>query len=183
MTELVVQSIKTKTSSSSPQTVDDDEKEIIAYVSGFVLFRCQNIFSKDSVCLNVVKKCIDKNGSFNKLIQIKSRGGLCFPSDDIVNFCCLCECVFRETFTGVQYSLSSFISPVCSREDIISLFLNCTADDEDCENTLPQETVLLSFLQLFFKVRTHAKCRSIMETYLGQTKKLRKQKALRKSLT
>ena len=189
MEELINSSIRVTSSTPLSSDVSDSDREIIAYISGFVLFRCKSLFANHPSSLCIVDCFVDSEftGSFNKLIDLKNRGGLCLPTDNAVNFFCKCESVFRQSFkpTGIN-TLNEFIKSVCEMQDIISLFITCITQEDfvsDTSDTVLQESMLLSFLKIFFNVRTHAKCKKLMEMYYLTTNTTKKQKPLRTSIS
>ena len=157
-------------------SLSSDERDIIAYVSGFVLFQCKKKFSSFSS----FPQLVDNEGS-TKLISLKCRGGLTQPSCDTVDFFVMMEIIFRNLCSGVSVpSIQTFSDTICSNEDSMSFFYNLTYSAE-CE-TSHQESLLSMILSIFHKVRCHARCRQTMEKFHTLTKTAHKQKALRNDI-
>lgn len=133
-------------------TISDEELDIVAYIGGFVLYRTRKVFQGNDACLSVINRTTKKKGEklFSKLIEAKTRGGLCEPKDDIISFFQMCEKLFRDSFTSIKsFSCQLFVDSVCSRKDITSLFYECCYH---CDTEVhDQETVLLFILGVFFE--------------------------------
>ena len=138
-------------SSSTPPsvTITSEEEDILIYIGGFVLFRCKSMFNSDLACLSVVQQTMKENEKLSsKLIQAKTRGGLCEPKNDMISFFLQIETIFRQKFDSlVNLSFQTFLESVCSQDDLLSLFFTCTCKDVDEK---AQETVLLRILSVFF---------------------------------
>ena len=155
--------------------------DVIAYIAGFVIFRCKKAFSSFPVCSLVIQKLIDEDAS-TKLISVKSRGGLTQPTSNIIPFFILAELTFRKSCSaGPLATLQSFQDSICSDPSISDIFYDCTYGVES--DAQSQEKVLLYLLSIFFHVRCNAKCRQTLERYLMKTKTSKKQMSLRKDIS
>ena len=132
-------------SSSANEKLTEEEKDILTYVGGYVLFRAKRFFSGKAQHLAVVSKGTKKDVS-SKLIRTKTRGGLCEPVDDMISFFELCEVIFRNLFGNC--SLTLFVDHVCSDVNALSLFLDSTCCHESEENL--QEEIMLYVLKVFY---------------------------------
>lgn len=156
------------------------ERDIIAYIAGFVLFRCKQKLSSSFDVKKYMSKLIDTDGN-TKLISIKSRGGLTQPSSEAINFFVVLELVFRNSCTAVSVpTLQQFTNTICRENDAMSMFYDCTYHSES--DVVMQEKLFFTMLSIFHRVRCHARCRQLMEIYYLRTKSASKQKALRKCI-
>ena len=71
------------------------EKDIVSYVGGFVLFHCHVLFAKNERCLYLVNKFFSDSEPITDFIKLKTRGGLCEPTGKMIDFFVLCEQIFR----------------------------------------------------------------------------------------
>lgn len=169
-----------KCNTAGSKVLKSDERDIVAYIAGFVLFRCKKKFCSQHDAEQCIDRLTDKDGS-TKLVSVKSRGALTQPSSDIIDFFVILELVFRKLCTSMSVpTLQQFTDSICLENDAVSIFYNCTYHTES--KTDVQEQLFLTILSLFHKVRCHAKCRQIMENFYMKTKMVSKQKALRKSI-
>ena len=159
--------------------LDSAETDIVLYIAGFVLFRCNKKYTSSEF-----QKCLQKltnKDACSKLISVKSRGGLLEPCPAISDFFTTLEVIFRNSCNGMSLpSLKQFTDLISHDNEAISLFYNCTYHSES--NAEVQEKLFLSIVSLFHKVRCHAKCRQMIENFHLKTKTASKQKALRKCI-
>ena len=76
---------------------------IVSYIAGFVIMKLKYLIKCD-ICRQALI-AINHNSNKYNLLKIKSKGGLTFPSDDVIEICLTSERVF--TTTMAQLSLSS----------------------------------------------------------------------------
>jgi hypothetical protein len=90
------------------------ERDIIAYIAGFLFFSCTKYFKTVHSILDMVEKQTDTDGS-SKLILVKSRGGLSQPSTSFVDFIMLLEFVFRSlcNSSAIVPMRQDFVISVC----------------------------------------------------------------------
>lgn len=145
-----------------------EERDIVAYIAGFVLLRCKKKLCSQHDTKQCIDRLTDKDAS-TKLVSVKSRGALKQPSSDIVNIFVILELVFRNMRTSMSVpTLHQFTDSICLKNDAVSIFYNCTYHTES--KTGVQEQLFLTILSLYHKVRCHAKCRQIMEFFLYENK-------------
>lgn len=94
---------------SSTSSTDDDEEDytyvpsnihlsqcsnkIVAYIAGFVVYRLRKSLHCE-VCIDVLT---DTNVTvMHSLIKLKTKGGLIYPSNDVIEICVCCEKMYRE---------------------------------------------------------------------------------------
>lgn len=70
-------------------------ENIVTYIAGFVTFRLKNSLLCEP-CISAIVNGDPCNSAMHKLIQLKSRGNLTFPSNDTVNVCLEVEKLFRR---------------------------------------------------------------------------------------
>ncbi len=185
---LITLNFHTSPSSSTPKPtpITDEEHDILVYVGGFILFRCRKFFATNDLCLSLVNNMMKSVGEAfkGKLITIKSRGGLCEPTEKACTFFISCENLFRELFVSFEsvhsLTVECFVAEVYKRENILFEFHDCTSHSS--ADISAQETLLLKILQLFFFTRCQAECRQFFEKYLAHKKSIKKKKALRKEI-
>ena len=76
--------------------LDDEDKDIIAYIAGFIIHRGK--FEPSCYGENILEALEDPSnhsGIPSKLIDAKSRGGLCYPSITFYQLLSECEEVIR----------------------------------------------------------------------------------------
>lgn len=157
-----------KCNTAGSKVLKSDERDIVAYIAGFVLFRCKKKFCSQHDAEQCIDRLTDKDGS-TKLVSVKSRGALTQPSSDIIDFFVILELVFRKLCTSMSVpTLQQFTDSICLENDAVSIFYNCTYHTES--KTDVQEQLFLTILSLFHKVRCHAKCRQIMEIFYIKNK-------------
>jgi hypothetical protein len=138
-------------SSTADVELTMDERDIVCYVGGFVLFRSKKLFSNNEQCLLVVNHTIKGDGELftGKLRATKTRGGLCEPKAVMISFFELCESIFRHMFAATEnHSLQFCINYVCCTDDVVSLFYTCTYFHD--VHVKSQENVLMHILSCFF---------------------------------
>lgn len=68
-------------------------EEVVLYIAGFVSRK----LGKSLVCESCVGALFGfKENLMGSLINIKDRGGLAYPSDDVIKICITCEKIFRR---------------------------------------------------------------------------------------
>ena len=85
------------------------------------------------------------------LIRIRDRGGLFFPSKDLVRVCRICETVFRQQSSPLRLKLSTFQLQVvrCMNDDLSDRF---NRDDQHFASSLDgQNEHLISLLRFISK--------------------------------
>lgn len=157
------------------------ERDIVSYIAGFVLFSCKKYFQSVQCILNVIEKLTDTDGS-SKLISVKSRGGLTQPSSAFVDFIMLLEFVFRKlcNSTTIVPLRQHFVNSVCQDARVVGVFYTSTY--HTYSDTAIQEKLMLHVINLFHRVRCHAKCRQTIEKFHSKMKSAGKQKSLRNSI-
>jgi hypothetical protein len=72
-------------------------EKIVAYIAGFVVFKLKNTLHCE-MCINALTE--QSENKLCSLIKLKSKGGLIFPSKDVIAVCLTCEKFFRRNFYG-----------------------------------------------------------------------------------
>ena len=78
-------------------------EKIVAYIAGFVVFKLKNTLHCDK-CIEALNEKNESN--LCSLIKLKSKGGLIFPSEDVIDVCLTCEKFFRQNVSRSDMSLS-----------------------------------------------------------------------------
>ena len=80
-------------------------EKIVAYIAGFVVFKLRTLIQCEE-CISSLSHCTD-NKALYSLIELKTKGGLICPSDDVFDVCLTCEKLFRKhVFESSGSSLS-----------------------------------------------------------------------------
>ena len=81
---------------------------VVVYIAGFVAFS----LNKKLSCFKC-KSCLfgQKSDFKNTLIDYKTRGGLSYPSEDLVKVCKICEAIFRQ---HTNYNKKNIILILCN---------------------------------------------------------------------
>lgn len=78
--------------------------KIVACITGFVVHQLRKCLHCD-ICVDALT---DKNESMrHSLIALKTKGGLVFPSNDVIDICVLCEKCYREAMSCTNTKLST----------------------------------------------------------------------------
>lgn len=72
---------------------NDYRKLIIGYLAGSI---CHYVYKKIKCQTCITRLCTDNWHFFHKLINVKTRGGLHYPSQDVYDICYICEMVVRK---------------------------------------------------------------------------------------
>jgi len=79
-------------------------EKIVAYIAGFVVFKLKTTLHCES-CIDALTDATESEVC--SLIKIKTKGGLIFPSKDVIDICLYCEKCFRRNVLMRSSSLSS----------------------------------------------------------------------------
>lgn len=79
--------------------ISDCSLQIIIYIAGFVTYKLQNIVKCES-CLDALVG--EKENFLNSLIEMKNRGGLTYPSKDVIQICKITEHFLRVNETSLE---------------------------------------------------------------------------------
>jgi len=80
-------------------TLSQYSEEVIIYIAGFVSRKLGNTLACE-FCVGVLFG--QKKNLMASLIKVKDRGGLAYPSDDVIKICTVCEKFFRREAFGQQ---------------------------------------------------------------------------------
>ena len=122
-------------------------QKIVAYIAGFVVFKLKTLLHCET-CISSLTA--DSNNPLLSLTTIKNRGGLVFPSDDVIDVCLTCEKFFRlnvSKYTGSNFTLSqvkchSIVQAVLSSYIYKRIFVNLSDHMLQCD-ALTNHVVLL----------------------------------------
>jgi hypothetical protein len=80
-------------------------EKIVAYIAGFVVFKLKHSL-KCEQCVSALSDSI--GNQYCSLIELKTRGGLVYPSNDVIDLCLTCEKFFRKcVYTSGNSAISS----------------------------------------------------------------------------
>jgi len=130
-------------------------EKIVAYIAGFVVFKLKGSIQCET-CVGALTDTADRQVC--SLIKLKTKGGLVFPSPDVVAVCLYCEKCFRQNVT-MSASLSG-----ASVSEITNLVLSAYANKQwfhsllapmlECEPTANHVILLIkAIVQKYLQVR------------------------------
>lgn len=70
-------------------------ENIVKYIAGFIV---KKIITKKSLCGICSKQLIANNDDSSLLIQLKNRGSLIFPSNEVCKICLVAERIIRQNY-------------------------------------------------------------------------------------
>lgn len=171
-------------SSEPPETaskLSEDEADIAHYVGGFVCCKLKQRLHEERQ-KHVIKTFISQEQPEPKtLLAAKSRGRLTNLTKDGQCLFAELETVFRRLFPSTVITLEiEKYREACFQNDVIQdCFHNATGTlNIDTET----ESVLNAFINLYFKVRAHHKCKVFVENVRSKKKSSQKEKSLRSKL-
>ena len=151
----------------SPVAMTDRDDEIVEYITGYLLMKLKHTLEAQALTTDVIS---------GGLIALKNRGGLTTPTPDLVQRTLEIERVFRNL---PSLDRDMFLATLCDNNVQSSFFTLLDFVDTSAES---KEVFYMDFCNLFFMVRTHHKCRHMVDQHIRATKGMRKSKALRDSL-
>ena len=91
------------------------------------------------------------------------------------------EQVFRDTFpkSTSNINLTDYVDACCDNSVIQDCFFSATYSVENCSE---KDKVFLNNVKLYFKIRVHHKCKTIIDVVRAKTKVSSKNKAQRSKL-
>lgn len=147
--------------SKSLEGVNEVTKQIIGYISGFVVYHLLKKLHCDD-CKNHLLATEKK--WFHKLVDIKDMGGLCFASDDVFLICCETEKCVRGLMNVSggktilrQYNKVFITNKVLRSLVNINLFTRTDAHDKDQFNHMYDLTKAI--IEKYVDVRLHYICK------------------------
>jgi hypothetical protein len=83
-------------------------EKIVAYIAGFVVFKLKKLMR----CRDCIASLSDDSSTRPScsLIQLKSKGCLIYPSDDVIDICVTCEKIFRKSVLETNESKLSNVA-------------------------------------------------------------------------
>ena len=116
------------------------------------------------------------------MIGILNRGGLSRPCPNMQYAFCAMEAKFRRLFPISSTTMKEDdFNKACLDDEQITCGYYESVCEVDCCDRL-KEKVLRIILSLFFKIRSHHKCRKIIDKYKHEKSVAGKAKSLRKTL-
>jgi len=164
MTALIVANKPTTAPAEwNTSVITDREQTILEYIGGYLLHRLKDKYSEI-----VQKLCTANSGLLNSWISVMNRGGLQIPKLELMPFLTSMEMKFRITPIESQ-SRIDFVSYVRTLRLDITIR---SQDDPEVEH--PLDAFVTDLAELFYRVRMHQKCCSVMEGIMSSTKKINK---------
>ena len=136
-------------------------QKIVAYIAGFVVFKLKQLIQCED-CVSSLSECTDGHSkSLCSLIDLKTKGGLICPSDDVIEVCITCEKLFwKHVF---ESDISSKLSKITSHEIVQSVlkvfaqksvFKTLISHAYDCDPTANHILLLIkSIAEKYLQVR------------------------------
>lgn len=133
---------------------------VIPYIAGFVVRKIEKSL-KCLECFNALESdCFSVSDKYIKFIQMKDKGGLTYPSTDVIDICTSCEQQFKANFNGNPNSINiKRLITLVSYSFIGVPVLGCLKE-HDFENTQLQHSTTLfqivaaSYLELRLSAAT-----------------------------
>lgn len=138
-------------------------KEVVIYLAGFVVHKLEKkLFCE--VCESALVG--NKQDLLNSLINIKTKGGLSYPSEDVISICMITEKYIKEYYNEkkpvnkllVETKVLSYFTTNCP-------FKNISYHQHDSD-PLTNHIILLikSIISIYFDTKIHYLCKSSSET-------------------
>lgn len=144
---------------SDPSRLTEYSKRVIEYIAGFIVRKLkQEIHCEDCIASLISTE------KYPSLQLKKDRGGLHFPTKDVVAICELCEKIFRGHKELHKKNLPIILSQVCLKNCIgLSLFVNNNhfQNQSLLENHYP--CLIKAICLKYFKLRIHYAAKKISE--------------------
>lgn len=146
---------------SVDHSLSQHDKDVLAYIGGFILFKMRDMFPNT---VSDLKELHLSSNDCNIWIRAINRGGLTAPNENFVSMVLDLERVFRDTDTPDR---PAFVAAVMK--------LPLTALD------LPLDFIS-KVANLFYNIRIHQKCRTLIQRQAYKSKSVLTKKALRDSI-
>ncbi|KAL4088909.1 hypothetical protein QTP88_023992 [Uroleucon formosanum] len=138
-------------------------KEVVVYISGFICHRLSSKIKCD-ICCNALFG--DKKDFMTSLINVRDKGGLSYPSDDVILIALQTE-KFMKSYSSDTKPLNKMLivtktlSYFCNNRVFDSIY-NHNSDNGPFSN----HVILLmkSIINSYFDIKTHYSCRKQNET-------------------
>lgn len=134
-------------------------EKIVAYIAGFVVFKLKNLIQCED-CISSLSDCTGCNTSLHSLIDLKSKGGLICPSDDVVDVCLTCEKLFRKNVFDTDGSSLSKVTAHQIVQSVLkvsmhrSVFKTLTNHAYDCDPSANHMLLLIKAIaEKYLQVR------------------------------
>jgi len=106
-------------------------EKIVAYIAGFVVYKLKTALRCESCISALTDDASDRDVC--RLIKLKSKGSLIFPSEDVINVCITCEKFFRRNVSLSNTALPRSASVHAITQSVLESFVN-----KDCFKSLRQ---------------------------------------------
>ena len=178
--ELQIDCLANKENATPGVQLDDEDRDVIAYICGYVIRR---VLAKGSAYREGLAEVLGSRtptvGVPSEWISSKDRGGLLYPSRDFYAFMEGCEQTLRG-LTDLEHLSGDSLLRDQLKEDLLE---NPTLQQRwdligGSADTLMREKVT----DLFLTIRGHASARRVMKQYARTQANNRSTKGLRKSL-
>lgn len=137
------------------------------YVGGFTARHCEKFVRKCADCENCLKKSERERNAKDKLIVLKTKGYLTFPSDALMNLLTLLEQQLLRTYQNKSVD-SNFICHVMERLSGVSIpSVGCTAHSHD---------VTKAVMKFYIIMRLHFFCKEWNKENSQAKKNMKKMK-------
>jgi len=153
------------------------DRQILFYVGGCIVHKLSTRYKlhpEKLECIMYLRDDSNSTCSAASFTKLKSRGGLVFLKDGVLQFFELLECTFVSLF-NVSHDLSVSVIHAKMISAVEQDFMKYMSDLQTSDDVVGM--ILRDIVRLFYKIRIHHRCKIIMEQHVGQ-----KKKGLRKSL-
>jgi len=144
-------------------TMSNYLKEVVIYISGFICHRLSSKIKCD-ICCNALFG--DKNYFMTSLINVRDKGGLSYPSDDVILIALQTEKVMKSYSCDTKplnkmLIVTKTLSYFCNNRVFDSIY-NHNSDNGPFSNHII--LLIKSIINSYFDIKTHYLCRKKNET-------------------
>lgn len=98
-------------------------EKVVAYIAGFVVYKLKKKLYCESCISALTAPC---SLSVHTLIAVKNKGGLIFPSLDVIKICQCCEKNFRSNVTSLSSNPYKRVVPYNKQKIVQCVLISCS---------------------------------------------------------
>ena len=174
---------------AEPEPVSDDDKDIVQYIAGFVVYRLRKVTKRLNNSdyrthkLEMITAMIDSTGPCTSLlVKTKQRGGLLSVESELLPVFTKMEYIIRVHTCSTQVSMDTIVHLLCNDDKLTKLVVKFFNDRTPSLAQDMVDEMYLEVVQTYVTTRINGYCRQLMENLRKESKTNKAQKALRKSL-
>jgi hypothetical protein len=169
-------------SGATAKPITTEEEDITSYVGGSVIYKLERRAPAESQERQILRTFISASEpEETSLLAAKSRGKLTNITNDAKKMFIELEQVFRDIFPTFTENMSypDYMKACCDNTVIQDCFYS---GSYSVSNSDVKDKVLLDVIKLYFKIRVHHRCRTVIEAVRAKSKISSKDKSLRSKL-